>query len=67
MEIYGTGNRLFMIMETDNSFSFDKKAAMDAANPKVQECGQLMWKFQPPLPCIKEGKKCILTDKIFLL
>jgi L-rhamnose mutarotase len=67
MEIYRTGNRLFMIMETADSFSFEAKAAMDAANPKVQEWEQLMWKFQQPLPWAKEGEKWILMDQIFQL
>jgi L-rhamnose mutarotase len=37
MEIYRLMNRMFMILETTNDFSFEKKATMDAANPKVQE------------------------------
>ena len=37
MDIYRTGNRLFMIMEVNDDFSFEKKTAADAANPKVQE------------------------------
>ena len=37
MEIFRIENRLFMIMETVDDFSFEKKDAMDAANPKVQE------------------------------
>jgi len=37
VEIYSVANRLFMIMTVNDSFSFEKKAAMDAANPKVQE------------------------------
>jgi L-rhamnose mutarotase len=65
MEIYRTGNRLFMIMETDDSFSFERKAIMDNSNPKVIEWEQLMWKFQQPLPWAKEGEKWILMDKIF--
>ena len=36
MEIYRLENRLFMIMETGADFSFEKKGAMDAANPEVQ-------------------------------
>lgn len=36
MEIYRISNRLFMIMETGDNFSFEKKAAMDSANPKVK-------------------------------
>ena len=67
MEIYRTGNRLFMVMETDESFSFDRKAAMDAANPKVQEWEKLMWKFQQALPWEKEGEKWVMMDKIFQL
>src|SRR6476620_6344212 len=67
MEIYRTGNRLFMIMETNENFSFEKKEAMDNANPKVQEWEQLMWKFQQPLPWAKEGGKWILMENIFTL
>lgn len=65
MEIYRTGNRLFMIIEADDSFSFERKASMDNSNPKVQEWEKLMWKFQQPLPWAKEGEKWILMDKIF--
>jgi len=67
MEIYRTGNRLFMIMETSDDFDFGKKASMDAGNPKVQEWEKLMWKFQQPLPWAKPGEKWILMDKIFQL
>lgn len=67
MEIYRTGNRLFMIMETNESFTFEGKAAMDNANPKVQEWEQLMWKFQKQLPWAKKGEKWVLMDKIFQL
>lgn len=67
MEIYRTGNRLFMIMETNENFDGAKKAAMDAANPKVKEWEQLMWKFQQPLPWAKDGEKWIIMTKIFNL
>jgi L-rhamnose mutarotase len=67
MEIYRTGNRLFMIIEADDSFSFERKAAMDHANDKVQEWEKLMWKFQQPLPWAKNGEKWILMDNIFQL
>lgn len=67
MEIHRTGNRLFMIMETADSFSFQRKAAMDDSNQKVQEWEQLMWKFQQPLPWAKEGEKWVLMNKIFEL
>lgn len=67
MQIYRTGNRLFMIMETDETFSFERKAAMDAANVEVQEWEQFVWKFQQPLPWAKRGEKWVLMDKIFEL
>lgn len=67
MEIYRTGNRLFMIMEVNDTFSFEKKAAADAANEKVQEWEQLMWNYQQALPGSKPGEKWVLMDKIFSL
>lgn len=67
MEIYLTGNRLFMVMEVDSSFSFDKKAKMDAENPKVQEWETLMDKYQKIVPSAKKGEKWTLMEQIFQL
>ena len=67
LDIFRTGNRLFMILEGDDSFSFDKKAAMDAGNQKVQEWEDLMWTYQQALPWAKPGEKWKLMDKIFEL
>lgn len=67
MEIYRVGNRLFMIMEVNDSFSFEQKGIADAANEKVQEWEQLMWKYQQALPVAKPGEKWILMEKIFSL
>ncbi len=67
MEIYRTGNRLFMIMETTEDFNFETKAASDASNEKVEEWEKLMWKFQQPLQWAKEGEKWVRMDKIFSL
>ena len=67
MEIYLFGNRLFMIMEVNERFSFASKAAADRNNPKVQEWETLMWKFQQPLPQAKQGEKWMLMEKIFTL
>jgi L-rhamnose mutarotase len=67
MEIYRTGNRMFMIMETRDDFSFEKKSEMDKVNPKVQEWEQLMWKYQQALPHARPGEKWILMNKIFAL
>lgn len=67
LEIYRTGNRLFMILEVSDEFSFEKKAGMDAANEKVQEWETLMWNYQQALPKSKPGEKWVLMDKIFTL
>lgn len=67
MEIYRFGNRLFMIMEVDDSFSFERKGVMDAANPKVDEWEKLMWKYQQAIPGAKPGEKWVLMDRIFKL
>ena len=67
LDIYRTGNRMFMIIEANDDFSFDKKGQMDAANEKVQEWEELMWKFQQALPWAKPGEKWILMEKIFEL
>jgi L-rhamnose mutarotase len=67
MEIYRLEDRLFMIMETGEGFSFEKKGAMDAANPVVQQWEELMWKYQSPVPGGKPGEKWRLMTKIFSL
>ncbi|TDW97617.1 L-rhamnose mutarotase [Dinghuibacter silviterrae] len=67
MQIYRTGNRLFMIMETADNFSMDAKAAADKNNPAVQHWEDLMWTFQQPLPWAAPGEKWILMDNIFQL
>lgn len=67
LEIYRVANRLFMLLETENDFSFERKNAMDAAIPHVQQWEQLMWKYQQALPGARPGEKWMLMDKIFSL
>jgi len=67
MEIYNKGNRLFMLIEADETFTFEKKAKMDINNPKVQEWEHLMWKYQQKVPVAREGEKWVLLEKIFSL
>jgi len=67
IQIYLTGNRMFMIMEVDEHFSLDKKSKMDKSNPKVQEWENLMWNYQQSLPWAKPGEKWVLLNKIFEL
>ena len=67
LEIYRVENRLFMVLEANDSFSFEKKKSMDESNPKVIEWEDLMWKYQQALPSAKPGQKWILAEKIFQL
>ena len=67
MEIYRVQNRLFMIMEVNDQFSFEAKGTADAANEKVQQWEELMWKYQQALPGSKPGEKWMLMEKIFQL
>jgi L-rhamnose mutarotase len=67
LDIYNIGNRMFMIIEANEDFSFEKKSAMDTNNSKVQEWEELMWKFQQALPWANPGEKWMLMEKIFEL
>lgn len=67
MEVYRAGNRMFMIMETTDAFSFTAKAAADAADPRVQEWEALMWKYQQAIPVALPGEKWVLMERIFKL
>ena len=67
LEIYLRGTRMFMILEVDEGFSFEKKAAADRKNPKVQEWENLMWKFQKALPEAQPGEKWLPMERIFVL
>jgi len=65
MEIYRTGNRLFMIIEVTGEFSFEKKAAMDLANPIVQKWEALMSEFQQQITWAPDNVKWVLMERVF--
>ena len=65
MEIYRTGNRLFMIIQVETNFSFERKAALDLANPIVQKWETLMSEFQKQIPWAKPDVKWLLMDRVF--
>ncbi len=67
MEIYRVGNHLFMIIDVNDSFSFERKGKMDKENPKVQEWEKLMWKYQDALPYAKPGEKWAVMQRVFHL
>lgn len=67
MEIFLAGNRLVMIMTTNDNFNPAAKAAADASSPKVQEWETLMDTFQQRLPFAEEGVKWVAAERIFNL
>ena len=67
MEIYRIDNRLFLVMEVSDDFTFEAKAEADRANPRVEEWEALMWKYQQPLPGAGPGEKWLQMKRIFTL
>ena len=67
LEIYRVSNRLFMILEAEDDFSFERKSALDAANSRVQQWETLMWEYQQALPGSIPGEKWRLMNLIFAL
>jgi L-rhamnose mutarotase len=65
MQIYRRDDRLFMIMEVDDTFSFEHKAAIDRNDARVQEWEALMGSFQKPLSSAAPDEKWVLMDCIF--
>jgi len=64
-EIYLTGDRLVLILETTDDFSLEAKQAADSASPVMRKWEELMWKFQKPLPHARPGEKWVRMEKIF--
>ena len=67
MDIYRTGNRLVMVMETDASFDPARKAAADAADPAVIAWETQMNMVQRPLPWAEPQAKWTAARRIFSL
>lgn len=67
MQIYHADNRLFMIMDTEDDFSLERKAKMDAANPRVLEWETLMGRFQQVDTGADPTTRWIELTKVFQL
>lgn len=67
MEILVVENRLFMILDVDDDFSFDRKRDYDNQNPEVREWEALMWSFQAPIRNSRPGEKWRTMTSIFSL
>jgi L-rhamnose mutarotase len=64
-EIYLTGNRLFLVLETTDDFDLDAKSDADRASSAMRRWEELMWKYQKPLPHAGPGEKWVRMEKIF--
>ncbi len=67
LDIYRTGNRLFMIMEVADDFTFERKDEIDKTNETVQKWEELMWTFQQALPWASKGEKWVRMSPLFHL
>ncbi len=67
VQLYRTGNRLFMLLDTNEQFSFEKKKAIDEADPVVKKWEALMSSYQEKLPWAPPGEKWVLMNPIFKL
>lgn len=67
MDIYRTGNRLVMVMDTDDSFDAVAKSAADAADPDICAWESLMDTVQRPLPWAEAGAKWTTAVSVFSL
>ena len=67
MNIYRVANRLAMVIEVTDDFSFKSKAVSDREDPDVVAWEALMARFQRPLPCAEPGEKWVIGELIFNL
>ena len=62
MEIWRSGDRLFMIAEVAEDYPKSTDAPVE-----MERWEQLMWRFQRPLPHAAEGEKWTPMNRIFSL
>lgn len=65
MKIYRVEDRLVMIIQTDETFSFENKAISDESDPRVIEWETLMCNYQKTIPGSKPGEKWRQMKLIF--
>jgi L-rhamnose mutarotase len=67
MQIYLLETRLFMIMDTADDFTFERKAELDRGNAAVQEWEGLMAKFQNVEAGSEFGGRWRVMERIYSL
>lgn len=66
MQIYRLGNRMTMVMETDDAvFDLERLRAAEASDPRLRAWEELMWTFQSPTPWTPAGQKWTPMATIF--
>lgn len=65
MQIYLSGNRLVLVMDTGPGIDPEARARSDAADPEVQAWEALMSQFQQPVPWAAPGAKWTPALRIF--
>lgn len=67
MDIFRAGNRLFMIMVTNESFDLERDFERMAKLHRQAEWASLMSRFQQRLPFAAENEHWVLMKQIFQL
>ena len=67
LEIFRTGNRLFLLIDAPDNYSPEAKARADASNLDVQQWERLMWTFQKALPWAAPAQKWVPMHRMFSL
>ncbi|UOP04076.2 L-rhamnose mutarotase [Conchiformibius kuhniae] len=67
MRIYRLGTRMVMLMDTDDTFSFERMAQSAAQNEAVQRWETLMWQYQQVTPWTDAGAKWQPMREVFCL
>ena len=65
MKIYRFENRLAMVMEVNEKFSFERMDKINRESDAVQKWEELMWTYQQAVPGSEPGQKWVLADEIF--
>ena len=67
MQIYHFDGTLFMIMDTTDDFTFERKAEMDRVNPAVQAWESLMSRYQNVSTASDPSTRWRQMERIFKL
>ncbi len=67
MEIYLLGTRLFMIIESNDDFDFDRQMTLLAKLPRQEEWEAFVSRFQLSTPDAKSSEKWRRMERIFKL